>query len=349
MKCNALLVFFLSVFTLAGLKSQDPFHYTLFDFTGPALNPALAGSFEGTVRGGGLFREQDYGLQIGQFRNPVAYLDAPVIRGFGKNDWIGIGLYYMYDVQKYSDVNLVTNKIFGGVSYHIPFDKKLRNVLSLGMQSGNASSYFSSPDITTWSEFGTDPHEDPVEAALPIKNPDGNQQGSTGRTNWVGGVHFRSEIAPDTRLSLGLSVSNIYRISNSIAGKGSYSVAPLRFLVHGQYITPIADRISLEPRIFFQYMQPSWEMSLQALGHFKLDPEKETIVRGGLGYNLQNGLQMLLGADVRGIQIGFSFDLNLTDKTAVSGPASAFELGVAYILKYYKKPKPTPVLVCPRL
>ena len=349
MKFKTLLFFSLFWGSLVSLNGQDAFHYTLFDFTGPAMNPAIAGSFEGTVRGGGLFREQDYGLQIGQFRNPVVYLDAPVIRGFGKNDWIGIGMYYMYDVQKYGDVNLVTNKVFGGLSYHIPLDKKLKNVLSLGIQSGSATSYFTRPNITTWSEFGPDPHEDPVELSLPIKNPDGGQQGTTGRTNWVGGVNFRSNVSDDTRLSLGLSVANIGRISNSIAGKGSYSVAPLRFVLHGQYITPIADRIKIEPRLFFQFMQPSWEASLQALAHFKLDPEKHTVVKGGLGYNVQNGLQFLVGADIKDLTIGFSFDLNLTDKTAVSGAASAFELGVGYTLKYYKKPKPDGVLVCPRL
>ena len=88
--------------TLSGfaLKAQDAFHYTLFDFTEIAMNPALAGGFEGTARAGGLFREQDYGLLAGQYRNPVGFLDAPIIKGFRKNDWIGIGMYYMYDQQR---------------------------------------------------------------------------------------------------------------------------------------------------------------------------------------------------------------------------------------------------------
>lgn len=349
MKFKLLLVLTICTLSVATLKSQDAFHYTLFDFTEVAMNPALAGSFEGTIRGGGIFREQDYGLAIGQFRNPVVYLDAPVIRGFGKNDWIGIGMYYMYDLQKIDDVNLITNKIFGGLSYHIPLDKKLKNVLSLGIQSGSASAYFSRADITTWSEFGDNPKEDPIEAGLPIPNPDNTQQGSTGRTNWVGGVSFKSQISAEQELKLGVSVANIGRISNSIGGQGSFSRAPLRFVVHGQYFTPIADRIKLEPRVFFQYAKPSWEISLQTMVHFLLNPEKKNSVNAGLGYNAQNGMQMMAGYHNEHLRIGFSFDLNLTDKTQVSGPASAFELGVAYIFKFYKKPNPDPVLVCPRI
>jgi type IX secretion system PorP/SprF family membrane protein len=349
MKLRLLAWFLVPMLYLAPLKSQDAFRYTLFDYTEIAMNPSLAGSFEGTIRGGGIFREQDFGLEIGQYRNPVVYLDAPVIRGFGKTHWIGIGMYYMHDVQKYDEVNLVTNKIFGGLAYHIGFDKDYKNVLSLGIQSGSATSFFSSPDITTWSEFGDTPREDPAEAALPIKNPEGNQGSTTGRTNWVGGIHFRSDISDETQLKLGFAVANIGRVSNSLLSQGSFSRAPLRFVFHGSFKTPLVPQVFIEPRAFFQYMQPSWDMSIQSLFHFQLKPGKPTQFNAGLGYNIQNGLQFLVGIQNESLKAGLSFDLNLSDKTQVSGPAAAFELGAAYILRFYKKPKPDPVLVCPRL
>lgn len=349
MKLRLLALILPAVMCLSTLNGQDAFHYTLYDYTGITTNPALAGSFEGTARAGGIFRDQDFGLEIGQYRNPVVYLDAPIIKGFGETHWVGLGMYYMYDVQKYDDVNLITNKIFGGMSYHIGLDKKYKNVISLGIQSGNATSYFSSPDITTWSEFGDTPKEDPAEAALPIKNPEGNQGSSVGQTNWVGGIHFRSKINQYEHLSLGFAVANIGRVDNSLLSQGSFSRAPLRFIFHGSYKTPIVDQVYIEPRVFFQYLRPSYDVSVQTLVHFQLKPDKPTMVNAGLGYNIQNGLQFMVGLQNESLKAGFSFDLNLTDKTQVSGPASAFELGVAYILKLYKKPKPTPELVCPRI
>ena len=78
-------------------------------------------------------------------------------------------------------------------------------------------------------------------------------------------------------------------------------------------------------------------------------PESNLSVHAGLGYNVQNGLQFLVGFNNDSFDVGFSFDLNLTDKTAVSGPAAAFELGAAYKIKFYKKPNPDPVLTCPRI
>jgi len=130
MNYRSILVFCFLAFSSMGMKAQDAFHYTLFDFTEIAMNPSLAGGFEGTARAGGLFREQDFGLSVGQYRNPVGFLDAPIIKGFRKYDWIGIGMYYLYDQQRYqnlsTDVDLITNKIYGGISYHFALDKKYK-------------------------------------------------------------------------------------------------------------------------------------------------------------------------------------------------------------------------------
>jgi len=347
----------IAVMCLQGImKSQDPFHYTLFDMTKVAMNPALAGNFEGTARVGLLYREQDYGFAFGQFRNPTFHIDVPVIRGFRQQDWIGVGMSYIYDEQLYEDGKVVTIKGFGGLSYHLAFDKKARNVLSIGIASGTSSVYVTNPSITTYSELGSDPKPDPIENSLKVKNPAGgggnSGGGGLGSAQLTGGVHFKSLIGKETELNAGVSVANLTtfrggRVDESIA-TGSYATAPMRFLVYGHYKTPIADKIKIEPRLLFQYRQPSWELQFQTLAHFLLNEEKGITMSGGLGYSIVNGMQFLLGADIKDFRIGYSFDLNLSDKTQVSGAAAAFELGVAYILKLYKKPKPDPILICPR-
>lgn len=336
-------------------KSQDVFHYTYFDMTKVAMNPALAGNFEGTARVGLLYREQDYGFTFGQFRNPTFHIDVPVIRGFRQQDWIGVGMSYIYDEQRYEEGKVVTIKGFGGISYHLAFDKKARNVLSIGIASGTSSIYVTQPSITTYSELGSDPRPDPIENSLKIKNPAGSGGGGgggLGAAQLAGGLHLKSMIGKDTELNVGLTVANLTtfrggRVDESIA-TGSYATAPMRFLVYGQYRTPVADKIKIEPRLFFQYRKPSWELQVQSLAHFLINEEKDITMSGGIGYSIINGMQFLLGAEIKDLRIVYSFDLNLSDKTQVSSAAGAFELGVGYILKLYKKPKPDPVLICPR-
>ncbi len=345
-----------TLFFLRGfMNGQDPFHYTFFDMTKVAMNPALAGNFEGTARVGLLYREQDYGFAFGQFRNPTFHIDVPVIRGFREQDWIGVGMSYIYDEQLYEEGKLVTIKGFGGISYHLAFDKKARNVLSIGIASGTRTAYVTDPAITTYSELGSDPKPDPIENSLLVRNPAAGQSGGgggLGSAQLSGGLHFKSLIGKETELNVGISVSNLTtfrggRVDETIAS-GSYSTAPMRFLTYGHYKTPVADKIKIEPRVFFQYRQPSWELQFQTLAHLLINEEKGITFSGGLGYSVINGMQFLLGADIKDLRIGYSFDLNLSDKTQVSGPAAAFELGVGYILKLYKKPKPDPILICPR-
>ncbi len=357
-------LFILTIWLFISIKgfSQDSYHYTYFDMTKVALNPALSGAFEGTARIGGLFREQDFGMESGQFRSPILFADAPLIRGFRKYDWVGFGIAFQYDEQAFSFYGpteyhntLVTTTSIGGLSYHFALDKKRKNVLSIGFQSGNASVSFKDIYLVTpesIEEFTSNSSSD-IGKSYPNELPFNKNKKSINLGYTIGAV-FTSNISKTDNFQTGISVSNVsfkkynsYSIIN-FGGASTYK-RPLRFAAFGTYKTELSNGLILNPRVFFQYMQPSWEASVQGLAGLKLKKPVDMVLYGGLGYNPINGIQFLLGADIRDLKIVYSFDLNLSDKTAVSGPAGAFELGVSYIIKVYKKPKPDPVLFCPQI
>ena len=162
-----ILIYLLSFFFSLGLSAQDSYHYTYFDMTPVSLNPALAGGFEGTARIGGLIREQDFGLQAGQYRSPLFYLDAPIIRGFRKQDWVGFGFSMQYDKQANSlpvvnpdeststlQSGIVTTTTIGGLTYHFAFDTKRNNVLAIGFQTSNSSTFFEGNEVSTPKSIG---------------------------------------------------------------------------------------------------------------------------------------------------------------------------------------------------
>ncbi|HHH52761.1 MAG TPA: type IX secretion system membrane protein PorP/SprF, partial [Bacteroidetes bacterium] len=329
-----------------------------------ALNPALSGSFEGTARIGGLFREQDFLLHSGQYRSPILFADAPLIRGFRKYDWVGFGIAFQYDEQPftYGDENfsynnkLVTSTTIGGLSYHLALDKKRKNVLSIGFQSGNASVSFTDVYLVTpesIQDYIDNPNSD-LGKSYPNELPFDKSKKSNNLGYTIGSV-FTSRISDTDFLRVGAAVSNINFKKNGAGfsllnnGSGSIYRRPMRISAFGRYKTELPNGLILEPRVFFQYMQPSWEASGQVLVGLKLKKPVNMVLYGGLGYNPINGMQFLISADVKDLKIVYSFDLNLSDKTAVSGAAAAFELGVSYIIKVYKKPKPDPVLLCPQI
>jgi type IX secretion system PorP/SprF family membrane protein len=352
-------LYILSFFISINVIAQDAFHYTYFDMTQVALNPALAGNFEGTARIGGLFREQDFGMEAGQYRSPILFVDAPLIKGFRKYDWVGFGISFQYDEQAFSHTiaglnnKMVSTTSIGGLSYHFSFDKNRKNVLSIGFQTGSSNVYFKDIQLVTPESIQN--HIDNPTASIAKDYPNDLPFDKNKKDNKLGytiGTVFTSKISKISNFKVGLSVSNIGKNLNySVIEKSTGGIyrRDIRFVTFGQYRTELANGLILEPRVFFQYMQPSWEASVQALAGLRLNKPTSMIIYGGLGYNAINGLQFLLSADIKDFKVVYSFDLNLSDKTAVSGAAGAFELGVSYILKVRKKPNPDPILLCPQL
>ncbi len=328
--------FFIStLFLSVSAFAQDAFHYTHFDMAQVALNPALAGGFEGTARIGGLLREQDYGMGFGQSVTPVFFVDAPLIRGFRKQDWVGVGFAFLYDEQKFSSEegkNELANKLvvtnsFGGLSYHFALDKKRKNVIAIGIQSGISNVSFLNQTLITPENIqnSIDNPETPInkeDPQLPFHKKKVNRLGYT-----IGTV-FTSKISNTKNLRFGLSVSSI----------GYFQRKP-KFTSFSIYQMELTNGLILEPRVFFQYLQSSWEGSAQILAGMKLKKPKPMTIFAGLGYNPVNGAQFLLRTDLDKIRFFYSFDFNLNpDKKTVSGVTTAMEFGMSYI-KIKKKTK----------
>ncbi len=329
-------IFFVFVFTLflsVSAFAQDAFHYTHFDMAQVGLNPALTGGFEGTARIGGLLREQDYGMGFGQSVTPMFFVDAPLIRGFRKQDWVGIGVAFQYDEQKFSSEdgkNELANKLivtnsFGGLSYHFALDKKRKNVIAIGIQSGILKVRFLNQTLIT-PESIKNSFDNP---GTPINKEDPEPPFHKKKSNRLGytiGTVFTSKISKTEKLKLGLSFSSI-----------GYFQRKLRFAIFSIYQIELPNGLIFEPRVFFQYMKPSWEGSAQILAGVRLKKPKSMFFYGGLGYNPVNGVQFLLRLDFVKIRFFYSFDLNLmSNKKTFSGATSAMEFGASYILKIKK-------------
>ncbi|HQU59713.1 MAG TPA: PorP/SprF family type IX secretion system membrane protein, partial [Saprospiraceae bacterium] len=141
MKLIRPLLFFFLMAILGTLQAQD-IHYSLFNMSPLTMNPGLTGSFYGTVRVGGIYRGQWYNVSDATgFETPSFYADAPIVRGFRKNDWVGVGIAVFND--KAGSVKLRTNASLISAAYHLGLGKDGNNVLTLGLQAGSVSRRFS--------------------------------------------------------------------------------------------------------------------------------------------------------------------------------------------------------------
>lgn len=133
MKLLKAFVFFFFAGFMAG-NTQSVVNSTLYELNPLFVNPAKSGDFLGTLRVGGLYREQ-WGFS--QVTTPFAYFDSPILNGFRKkkDDWVGIGAIFYKDVAGIG--NLPTIGYYLSAAYHFDIgDKKTRRVFTVGLQWG---------------------------------------------------------------------------------------------------------------------------------------------------------------------------------------------------------------------
>ena len=214
------------IVTLGLRADAQDLHFTQYNMSGMQFNPAATGGFYGTFRVGGIYRSQWHnGFGTTLFSTPMLYIDAPVYRGFRKQDWFGVGMTYSQD--NAGTLRIGRTSMLGSLSYHFSLDKKQRHVLTLGYQWGNHG--FKVKNIQDAVP------EDQITggSSLDMINPEAESyQGSNL------GLQFSSQLAEGSKLTVGAAMFRLSRARLSLlqsggGGIGGSNRIPSRFVVHG--------------------------------------------------------------------------------------------------------------------
>jgi hypothetical protein len=92
------------------------------------------------------------------------------------------------------------------------------------------------------------------------------------------------------------------------------------------------------------------EISLQALGSYVFNTEKDIDLNFGLGYRLSGGdaIYPMLGARIKSLRVGLAYDVNVSELSSQTNYRGGFELAANYIVKIYKPTKVKTKVLCPR-
>jgi hypothetical protein len=89
---------------------------------------------------------------------------------------------------------------------------------------------------------------------------------------------------------------------------------------------------------------------LNAKVGYQFKPNTSDKLKIGLGYRTGTSSAILFaGANIKGIDFGMSFDLPFTGYANADGFQNSIEIGASYVGFLKKTPKPTPIILCPRL
>ncbi|MFZ1676161.1 MAG: PorP/SprF family type IX secretion system membrane protein [Saprospiraceae bacterium] len=332
-------------------KSQD-IHFTLKNMTPLAFNPANTGAFYGSYRLSGLYRDQ-YRSVIGSaaFMTPTFSIDAPVIRGFKKTDWVGVGIFFYSD--KSGTGGLMQSSFKVSAAYHLALNKKGTNVLSIAYQTGAIQRSIKNKDALNFEDELLMQFLDPNST---FTSPDKKiiEAEKKGFLDHVGGIKFSSKFNKTDEFFIGFSADKFGRPDWSVITQGGdYRLLPRVFAQAG-LSRVMSNKVRFSPNISFQKVMktPENTIVLQGLLDYLYSKEREIVLKGGLGYRsgagIGDAIQVMLGADIKGINVMLGYDVNISPLSGASGTVGGFELAAQYIGKVYKRPKPDPIIFCPR-
>ncbi len=326
---------------LAKTHAQSQYQFTQYTMNPVFINPAQTGAFEGTYRAGGIIRSQWNALSSNLYRPLTGYIDAPVLM-VAKRHWVGVGLMYANDQAGTHKLGTRMTALSG--SFHYSFDKKFKNVLTLGLQFGAGSRGLQlSADPSSYSELKSGNLDPFYRATLNDRN--------ASYTDMNVGLLFKTAISKTSNFSIGFSLNHVGRSKYSLLKSKPATVRiPLYMAGTIAYNRQITDKVSIHPVLLYHRQNSVYTINPQCMVGYKMklkDSDSPIVIKGGLGYDYNgNAANVLAGVDVKNFTIGVGYDVN----TGLLSNAArdAIEIAVQYTGKIYKKPTVKPVLVCPK-
>lgn len=319
--------------SIGRLFCQD-LHQTDYRLNPMLLNPAYTGAYWGSLRVGGVYRDQFRPFIVQAWKSPAFYVDSPVSKGFKQNDWVGVGLHVFTD--RAGVAGLSSSGAYLTAAYHLGLDKRNFRLLSFGVQYGSINRRV---DDASGIIFA-----DELQNITPL-SPDQNyfDQYKHNYSDLNIGVKYVARTSKTNTLLLGANARHLLRPA------ALSDFLNLVVTLHATYRYRYSKRVDFEPVVYFNTTKTATTVSAQWMAHYRLLNAQKTALRLGLGYRSKDAMQVMVGALQDGWEFGLAFDLTVSAAASATRGFGGFELGASKIIKIYKKPEAPPSILCPRL
>lgn len=356
MNIRKLLLLFVASLAVSGLQAQD-IHFSQFNMSPMTLNPANIGAFEGTARIGGIYRGQFASVlgNSGQYQTPSLFVDAPIITGFRKRDWVGVGFMFFSDKAGIGKLTHTAAKL--GASYHLALNKKATTFITLGAQYGRASRRLN-PDGFEFELGHVNPNPDGTYGR---NNDVDNGNLNRDKASWTdidGGIVLKSKLNDRMDFSIGYSMYHIAEGKYGLVTGGSSTPGgpaqssndkiARRSVGTGTFNIKVNDKFTVSPTFIYQTMSGADEIIIQGLGSVLFNQEKDITLLFGAGYRLRDAIHPIVGMQYKTLRVGLAYDVNISSLNTATNYRGGFELAANYIIKIYKPAIIKTKVLCPR-
>jgi len=312
---------FILLLTLLGkvLFAQDV-HLSQFYTAQLNLNPALGGYYDGEFRVAGNYRSQ-----WSQINKPITTSMIAVDRKFYfYSDEIDAGIIVIND--QFAGFNMNTNKIFVSGSYK----KKIKyNEFRLGAQVGIV---LKSTDLTTQT-FPNQWTYSTGEFDPTVSNGESTLTDSQNFIDVNVGAAW-SKAFKGFKPLVGISFFHVNRPKDTFFDSPPENLK-MRQVFHSEAIIDISDKFTIEPKLMYMWTTKAQNtlVGVNFKRHFKTSKVQNiyagVLYRDGFGRNY-DAIIPIVGLTYNRFDIGFSYDINISDLSDYSPRKSTLEFSLIY-------------------
>lgn len=349
------ILYIASIFLLFSITSgsaQD-LHFTNYNFAPLYFSPAETGSFNGTIRVGGILRDQFSSFITNAYQSQSVYIDSPQSFGILKKDWVGLGLVFYNDSA--GDIGFNNTGFLLSAAYHKSLHKKKHSVLSIGLQYGSIRRKVNDANNALWEDALLSGNSNSPDQLL-LESLEENYN------DLNVGLKYRFVQKNGNEFVLGLSMLHILDpdfmglIQNNTIHKrinaytyGKQSVGKKVDLKYGFFYSNMGmftqrfsnhNNMNLFAQLFFELTSKNKKRQKKQAKTFEL--------MTGLGYRFGDALQFFLGVNYERWQAGFAFDMTVSEAAVYNNNNGAIEFGLQHIFNIYKEPEIDNKILCPK-
>jgi type IX secretion system PorP/SprF family membrane protein len=239
------------------------------------------------------------------------------------------------------DSKLHTTNITGSFAYQFAFDKKATNYLTAGIQFGYTQKSFDITDLTFNNQFTGDVFDPSAPTGEPVTNDK--------MSYFDLGFGVNGQWTPSEELQFNLegAVQHINKPNNSFYSAGEVKISP-HYIANAGARYQLKDNLQLLPNVLFMQQNATAEFDVNANLKYQLADFKLPITNlyGGAGVRVKDAISLNVGADIKNLFVGVSYDINTSPLRTASKGRGAIEFAVIYkIFKIRPLPPSPPCII----
>lgn len=313
------------------VDGQD-IHLSQYDHSFRITNPALTGLFDGEHRIEGNFRRQWKQVPVDYVTFSGSY-DANVQPKNSENSLFGYGLALNYDRAGYSKLSLLDINLLGSYSHFL----NPNNVLTVGLNAGFNQRSFREDDLSWDQQYQNGQFNGSLPSGENLENMNNMF------FNLAAGVNYRFQNKKNT-LNIGGGFFNITKPKQNFFENTEEIRLPLRSSLYLDYWLGLSDRVRWNLTGNAQWQGSYEEQNMGTKFEFQVIDKRGSDLYLSLGsyFRLSNkwdAISPYIGARINSLDVGFSYDINISEFNIATNKRGGPEVWVRYIIKDVDKIK----------